>query len=741
MMMTKVSAETRADMDTKYLRRKVHDRTTHPGVCAVLENLLQYYTQELSNRNNLQKDDVKSQAWPEPRFVAKDRQQGSSDIRHLTTFQLVRAKFLRAAANQSHTRQCKVGSTTFRRPCCLVKQASSDEMKKQTVGRQRVKNLVAIFAAEEKSDTNHHHTGTHMQIGAKPLARRSVLAAIEKFETLGSVQSVDCRNAWKNKDTDTKIPVSETGEQISDKRQRPKGRCQASDKSGTVQSPTAAGENLPIAKSPTTQGEQFASVQSPTTQGEKLATVQSITNQGENLATAQKPSNQGEKSAVQSPIENIDGNQSEQQLLKNSDYKQEIKEATQQEQVLGKVSASERSGKESLGDAVHTSLQLTAKEENWASEERVNYLCEVIQWNSMDPPSSLCFTVEPQKIQQVAIVSYPQVWCLSTSESLSTTQFMQGSHHTINQPSLLSLDYLETKSREITVDTDIKRVTEGLHDAANTHDLTKSFQDQPQPQPGEPQPQPCESRLKCTQLHGLRVLTGSKKLMNFQSDSVCARPDIPFHSDTEGLRHESKLQSKDFLLERNLNFSSDSVEDRCQSNRPQPQSENDSIPKAQLSGSDDTSPTQSVFHSEKQSTKTDLMTPTGSSMTQLYRQQHITNQGHDISSPHTTNATSHGQDISNNKSAIERTLTSDSETSKIISMSNETQKVNEDTTLCPKTENDLKTESLTKNPSQIKEDGRSEIQPGRPKYRTFHCEDPCVKTKYIPKTIRFTDTF
>lgn len=761
MMMTKVLAKTTVTMDTKYLRRIIHDRTTHPGVCAVLENLLQYFTQELSSKNNLQKEDVKSHARPETRFLAKDEQQGSCDIRHLTTFQLVRAKFLRAAANQTHTRQGKVGSASFRRPGCLVQQASSDEIKKPTVSRQRVKNLTAIFSAEEKSDTS-PHTGAK-QNRPRPLARRSVLAAIEKFETLGSVQSVDCRNARKNKATDPNVLISEKGEQINDKRQGPKGKCQASDKSGMVQSPTAPGENVSLKspgtqeeklvtvngpinqgeKRPTTQEEKLATVHGqinqgekrPSTQGETLGTVQGPTTQGKQLATVQKPPNQGEMSALQSLTENVDEKQSEQQSLKNFDYGQEITEALQtalnlkdviqQEQVLGELRASEGSGKEvkekSSGSGAHISPQLTVQEEKWANVEEGNF-CEVIQWNFTEPFSHLCFTVEPQKVQQVAVGSYPQVWCLSTSESPSTTQFRQGSHHAINQSSWS--DYLDTKSPEIIVDNDIQLVTKGLHDGAKSHDLTKSFKDHSE------QSQPSDSGVKCTRLHGLRVLTGSKKLTNCQSDSVCARPDIPFHFDTEDLLHDSKFKSKDSVSQKNLNYNSDSVE---KSNNPQPQPENDYIPV-----SDDPSPFQSVFHSEKQNSETDLTTSVVT--IQLCRQQHITDQSHDISSAHTTDATSHGQDVCNNKPAIDNTNNSETLLT-ITSMGNEAQQVNKDTTLRQKTESDLESESLTKNPLLNEQHGRSQVQPSRPKYRSFQCEEPCVKKKYIPKTIRFTDTF
>ncbi|XP_076159003.1 uncharacterized protein LOC143142158 isoform X2 [Alosa pseudoharengus] len=702
MMMAKVWAATTAPLDSKTLRRIIRDRMTLPGVRAVLECLLQYLIQELSNRNNLQ-NDKKSQERSEPKHIIKNGAQESSDIRHITSFQLLRAKFLRPKSDQTQTRQCKVGSCSFKRSGGLVRQASRDSMKRQTVGVRSVKHLSAIFAAKEKSDANNMRMVQH---GARPHVRRSVLAALEKFETIGSVHSGDdCVTARKNKDTD---------EQVNDKCQRTKGRGQGSDKSARVQSPT----------------------------------------------------------------KNVDGNQSEHHSLKNSTCGLVMAEAVWTvatdhadivQQVPGEVTASELSGEDvqekSSDNGRHISPQ-TAQQVKWANVEE-DSVCEVVQQNSSEPHSNLCITVEPQNTQRVAILSYPQntqrvailsyrqVWWFPTTELPLVTPLSIDTQHCTN-PSSLVLDFLETQSTDLTGEADGKQVTKCLH-AAESHD-SKPCQDlceQPQlcesdPQefiyecpsvPGgsfHPQPdlQPQESEFQSE-------ASVSQKNLNHNSDSVDSnRPLTQSQNDLITNPQLSELENKESVSQKNLNNNSASVEHGCQSNRPQPQSQNELIPShAKMSESDETSSPPEAVTSQSEGPDTEIHLTcaelSDTSTTQLCRQ--IINKTFNASSPHTA---SHGQGECNNKPAIVHTNGGGR-----LSIPVENKTLQEDEhegiILCQKKEDHLKTEIPTKSPSQNEEaeSCRLQAQSGRAKYRTFQYGDPCKEKKYIPKTIRFTDTF
>lgn len=623
-MMRRVWAEITAPIDAKSLRRVIHDRTTHPAVRAVLDILLQYFLLELSNRNHLQ-NDMRTRVRPEPRCSVKGGPQGSGIIRHLTTFQLLRSKFLRVTPNQTFTRQYKLGSSSCRRYGGLVKQASSGALTRQTVGGWRVKHLSASSAAEGRSSTNRMRT---MPREAKPRVRGSVLATIQRFETIGPVHSVNnCITVRKNKDIDMNVTFLVAGEQKNDKRQRTHGRCQGSEK--------------------------------PTTK-------------------------------------NVDSKLSEELSDNNSTC----------ELVIGDAA---------LNTAVsHEGFRMQAPGEVTSSEGSGEEVKEKRLGNGMH--------ISPHTLQQSPLI----------------TPLRPDSHHCIKPSPLLSND-LENKSREFIGEDDVKhRIAKCLHEP-------KSHDSKPcQVNLGE-KAQPHESTLTCTQLHGRNLLTDSKELIKGQS--VHTEPDTSFHTDTEFLHHEPTCQSKASISQKNLD---DKPDDRCQSNKPQPQSLNDLIPKPQLSQlggqrvSDQTSSSHQTFKSEGPDTETGLITPDDTTTSQLCR-RHIIDPKHDACHDDITyNATSHGQHVCNIMAANEDRNKTSGRLSRVTPMGNKASQENEhtETTLIHVKENDQKTENQTEHPSQTEEaEGHCLVQPERAKYKTFHYEDLSVEKTYIPRIIRFTDTF
>ncbi|XP_062384544.1 inactive ADP-ribosyltransferase arh2 [Sardina pilchardus] len=338
--------------------------------------------------------------------------------------------------------------------------------------------------------------------------------------------------------------------------------------------------------------------------------------------------------------------------------------------------------------------------------------------------------------------------------------------------------------KDRTGEADAKQLTKCLH-AAESRD-TKLFQDLCE------QSQLCESAVKCTPLHERKPHTdpqefiqgrlsvpvsepefqpqesefqseasvsqnynsvdsnGSQpqsqndlitkaQLSEFQSDVSLSQKSLkPGDSNRQLIQSQNDLITKSQLSELeseksvSQNYDSASVEHGCQSNTPQPQSQNE-LPNTKMSESDETSSPQKAFTSESESEGPDTEThltnakQSDTSTTQLCRQQ-IINDTCDDSSPHTT---SHGQVECNNKSANVHT----NEGGRIYE--------HEGIIQCQKKENNLKTEIQTKSPSQNEEAESCHLQaqPGRPKYRTFQYEDTCKEKKYIPMTIRFSDTF
>ncbi|KAL6481459.1 hypothetical protein MHYP_G00095390 [Metynnis hypsauchen] len=198
-----VATETNTTVNVRTLKRLVLDRSTHSVVREILETLLQYFTQELSNRNPQSQDKTLKRD-----SMCRNRKKSSGNIvnRRLTTFQLLQSKFLMATPKPAVTHRREVGSLNLKglqgskevdRPSDIVRVVKG--------GRSRVQDMIAKFAAVEQKERGLEARNVQEpQRLVRQISKGPLLCGImKKFEALAKVQSRnDLFESKKQKCTD-----------------------------------------------------------------------------------------------------------------------------------------------------------------------------------------------------------------------------------------------------------------------------------------------------------------------------------------------------------------------------------------------------------------------------------------------------------------------------------------------------------------------------------------------------------
>lgn len=194
--------------DVRTLKRLVLDRSLDPVLREVLDTLLHYVTQELPNRG-LQSQERTVRTDSVCRNVKKT--EGSNAARRLTAFQLLQSKFLLTSPKPAVTHRREVGSLHLKglQGAKEVDRPSSNTGRGKRGGRSRVQDVIAKFAAAEQKERG---LETRKVLEPQKLVRQIskgplLSGMIKKFEALAKMQSRrDLTEGKKHKHTDVSHP-------------------------------------------------------------------------------------------------------------------------------------------------------------------------------------------------------------------------------------------------------------------------------------------------------------------------------------------------------------------------------------------------------------------------------------------------------------------------------------------------------------------------------------------------------
>ncbi|XP_017557336.1 protein ADP-ribosylarginine hydrolase-like protein 1 isoform X1 [Pygocentrus nattereri] len=198
-----VATETNTTVNVRTLKRLVLDRSTHSVVREILETLLQYFTQELSNRNPQSQDKTLKRG-----NMCRNRKKSSGNIvnRRLTTFHLLQSKFLMATPKPAVTHRREVGSLNLKGlEGSKEVDKPSDTGRVVKGGKSKVQDMIAKFAAVEQKERGlEARNMQEPQRLVRQISKGPLLSGImKKFEALAKVQSRnDLFESKKQKCTD-----------------------------------------------------------------------------------------------------------------------------------------------------------------------------------------------------------------------------------------------------------------------------------------------------------------------------------------------------------------------------------------------------------------------------------------------------------------------------------------------------------------------------------------------------------